>query len=215
MEMQIDSSLIRSEREKRAWSQEHLAKLTGLGLRTIQRIEATGAASYESAGALASVLSIPLADLRVTVPITRSLIRPSNWQRKATAIGAACAACAFSVLAVRTTLAEEVTLDVGISWNDENERAVGVISERAIQVLTEEGEDAEICIDDVLRVIIVPTIRDDGSILLSAKIFEFDEGEPRLLSEPRVATLADTAAKIEQGSDSGNVYSLVITPHLQ
>ena len=33
MEMKVDATLIRSEREKRAWSQEHLAEVAGLGLR--------------------------------------------------------------------------------------------------------------------------------------------------------------------------------------
>lgn len=65
MDMQVNSTLIKAEREKRAWSQEHLAKLAGLGLRTIQRIESTGAGSYESVSAIAAVFGVPVADLRV------------------------------------------------------------------------------------------------------------------------------------------------------
>lgn len=65
MELQLRPELIRAERDKRAWTQERVAELTGLGVRTIQRIEATGAASLESATALSSVLEIPLATLRV------------------------------------------------------------------------------------------------------------------------------------------------------
>jgi transcriptional regulator with XRE-family HTH domain len=53
MDMKLNATLIRQERDKRAWSQEHLADVTGLALRTIQRIESTGSASYESAGAIA------------------------------------------------------------------------------------------------------------------------------------------------------------------
>ncbi len=64
MDMKLDSLVIRSEREKRAWSQEHLAGVSGLGLRTIQRIESTGSASYESAGALAAVFEVPVVALR-------------------------------------------------------------------------------------------------------------------------------------------------------
>lgn len=66
--MKIDSKLIRTEREKRGWSQEHLANVTGLSLRTIQRIENAGSASFESATALASVLSVEVADLRASEP---------------------------------------------------------------------------------------------------------------------------------------------------
>lgn len=65
MDVQLRRELIRDERDKRAWTQEHLAEVTGLGVRTIQRIEATGVASRESASAISSVFSIPLADLRV------------------------------------------------------------------------------------------------------------------------------------------------------
>ena len=63
MDMRIDSDLVRSERERRAWSQEHLASVTGLGLRTITRIETTGRASHESVKALASVFQIEVAAL--------------------------------------------------------------------------------------------------------------------------------------------------------
>jgi transcriptional regulator with XRE-family HTH domain len=64
MDVKLNSTLIRQEREKRAWSQEHLAEVTGLALRTIQRIESSGSASYESASAIAAVFSLPIATLR-------------------------------------------------------------------------------------------------------------------------------------------------------
>ena len=46
---------IRNERLKRAWSQEQLAQVSGLGLRTVQRIENGGKASLETIKALAHV----------------------------------------------------------------------------------------------------------------------------------------------------------------
>jgi transcriptional regulator with XRE-family HTH domain len=64
MEVRVDSNRIRSEREHRGWSQGHLASVAGVSLRTIQRIEKTGSASFESVTALASVLSVEVADLR-------------------------------------------------------------------------------------------------------------------------------------------------------
>jgi transcriptional regulator with XRE-family HTH domain len=64
MDVQVDRELIRSEREKRAWSQEHLAAAAGIGARTLQRIEATGIASYESVRALSAALEIPVGELR-------------------------------------------------------------------------------------------------------------------------------------------------------
>lgn len=64
MEVRVDSNRIKSEREKRGWSQGHLASVAGLSLRTIQRIEKTGSASFESVTALASVLAVEVADLQ-------------------------------------------------------------------------------------------------------------------------------------------------------
>lgn len=45
------------------WSQDHLAQVSGLGLRTIQRIETRGSASQESIKALASVFEVKPEDL--------------------------------------------------------------------------------------------------------------------------------------------------------
>jgi DNA-binding XRE family transcriptional regulator len=63
MEMNINAKLLKHERNKRAWSQEHLAQVTGLGMRTIQRIETSGMASNESIASIATVLEMNVADL--------------------------------------------------------------------------------------------------------------------------------------------------------
>jgi len=65
--MRLDVKRIRDEREKRAWTQEQLAEVSGLGLRTVQRIERSGVASFESAASLSSALAIPVGELRVNV----------------------------------------------------------------------------------------------------------------------------------------------------
>jgi DNA-binding XRE family transcriptional regulator len=79
MEVKVDSNLIRSKRENRGWTQDHLATVAGLSLRTVQRIEKTGSASLESVTALASVLSVEVADLRAneTEPSRARAIRLS------------------------------------------------------------------------------------------------------------------------------------------
>src|SRR5688500_16979022 len=64
MDMQIDASKVRAERERQAWSQEHLAEVAGLSLRTIQRVESAGTASFETARALAAVFQVDVAALR-------------------------------------------------------------------------------------------------------------------------------------------------------
>ena len=48
MNRNVDRYLLKKWRESRAWSQEHLATLAGLSLRTIQRVETDGRASAET-----------------------------------------------------------------------------------------------------------------------------------------------------------------------
>lgn len=61
--MNVDKDLIKQLREARAWSQEHLAAVTGLSARTIQRLEADGKASHESRLALAAAFGVEPAEL--------------------------------------------------------------------------------------------------------------------------------------------------------
>jgi transcriptional regulator with XRE-family HTH domain len=79
MEMKIDGMRVRREREQRAWTQEHLAGATGLSLRTIQRIESTGTASFESFNALAAVFSLSVSDLRLVEAAPGQPVARTRW----------------------------------------------------------------------------------------------------------------------------------------
>lgn len=63
--MNIDSNRLRDLRTSRQWSQEQLAELSGLNLRTIQRLESGAKISTESLRALASVFEVPAETLLV------------------------------------------------------------------------------------------------------------------------------------------------------
>jgi len=56
--------LVQKLRVRRGWSQEQLAELTGLSVRTIQRIERGQTPSVESLKAIASVFEVDFTDLR-------------------------------------------------------------------------------------------------------------------------------------------------------
>ena len=64
----IDSARLRELRSARQWSQEQLAELSGLNLRTIQRLEAGAKISTESLRALAAVFEVPAETLLVRPP---------------------------------------------------------------------------------------------------------------------------------------------------
>jgi DNA-binding XRE family transcriptional regulator len=62
-QMKVNGSLVRALREEKSWSQEHLARASGLSERTIQRVEVEGLGSAETRLALAAALGVPVSDL--------------------------------------------------------------------------------------------------------------------------------------------------------
>jgi transcriptional regulator with XRE-family HTH domain len=68
MEMDLDKEILKSQRDRRAWSQTQLAEVSGLSLRTIQRIEKTGVASQESTKSLAAVYECSITELMTQTP---------------------------------------------------------------------------------------------------------------------------------------------------
>jgi uncharacterized membrane protein YhaH (DUF805 family) len=56
--MKIDSNQLKKLRAENHWSQEQLSEVSGLSLRTIQRLESGGTASIESVRALAAAFNV-------------------------------------------------------------------------------------------------------------------------------------------------------------
>ena len=65
MAFKADAAKIKRWREERYWSQEQLAELSGIGLRTVQRIETGERASQDSIKALAVAFGVDAIDLSV------------------------------------------------------------------------------------------------------------------------------------------------------
>lgn len=61
--MEINADWVRSERQRRGWTQQHLADAAGLSLRTVQRIEKQGLASNESVSAMCAVFEVERSEL--------------------------------------------------------------------------------------------------------------------------------------------------------
>ncbi|MBV2127598.1 DUF4177 domain-containing protein [Arsukibacterium indicum] len=61
--MKINAALVLEERLRRAWSQEHLAQVSGLSQRTIQRVEKEATGSLETKKALAATFEVDVVDL--------------------------------------------------------------------------------------------------------------------------------------------------------
>lgn len=94
---------------------------------------------------------------------------------------------------------ERVTIDVTIALND-HERL------RVERMLAEEGMAAEIRFTDVLKVVIVPTLGDDGLVMLWTAVYEFDGADYVPLGEPQLFSPGSGTAKLEVASTSGSRF---------
>ena len=70
---------VKDLRQERNWSQEKLADLSGLSLRTLQRIEASNKAGYESLRCLALAFEIDVAALELELAMDKS---SSGWKKR-------------------------------------------------------------------------------------------------------------------------------------
>jgi transcriptional regulator with XRE-family HTH domain len=226
MTMHVDSKRIRAEREQRAWSQEHLASAAGVSLRTVQRVEGTGLASYDTAQAVAAVFGIDVAELRVAPPVatveapsparvagppslTTAPPAPAQAGRARRYWGiAASLALVTAALFGRVAHADEVQLDVGLSVNEQQ------LSRHWL--VTAEGRDAEIRLEGQMKVVVVPTVASDGNIALSIRMYEVAagaNGEFTLVSEPKLLAADNDEVEVRLTSKRGNVFRVAIKPH--
>jgi transcriptional regulator with XRE-family HTH domain len=211
MDMNVDSSYIKAQREQRAWSQEHLAEVTGLGLRTIQRIETAGSASYESARALAAVFGVDVATLRARAGGGPRLSIPL---RPFLCVLAALAASATLFVATRS-FADQVLLDVGIKRSAAIPGSTGVDTrEWFTQVVVDDGtwvpEVNDMRLEE-LRFTIVPKLLPDGPILIEMQIFEREGDGEVLVSAPRHVVADGQKVEVVTG-DEARSFRFTITP---
>lgn len=207
MELNLNSQLIKSRRLERAWSQEHLAHVCGLGVRTIQRIETTGQASYESVQALAATLDLPVRDLiGEALPEDRQT-QGISLQKRKIALLASIILVAISFLVARTVVADQVMLDVGITVNEENQLAS--------KVLANTGEEVLIQVDDQYRLLISPTLESNGDVSLAISLLKSNGVDYVQIAQPRVITPDREAAVIRSSSEGGDSIYIRITPDVQ
>jgi DNA-binding XRE family transcriptional regulator len=214
--MRVDSAFIKAQREQRAWSQEHLAEVTGLGLRTIQRIESSGSASYESAQALAAVLGVAVADLRVDEP-TGPVLRINVPLRPLLGVLAAVVTGGALLVATRS-FADQVLMDVSVALKTAIPGSTGVdLREWKTQFIVDEGTLVPNVNDmrlQELRFSIVPTLLPDGKILVEMQIFEQRGDAEVLVASPRLVTADGEEAEVVTGSDARS-FRFGITPRRQ
>jgi transcriptional regulator with XRE-family HTH domain len=206
MDMKLNSDLVRTQRQRRAWSQEHLAEVSDLGVRTIQRIESTGIGSHESALALAATLEVPLRDLLVVhaaQPETRTWWQVSRG--RVAAAGLTGASVAALLLVARMVSAQQVLLDIGVEVGGE---------EMLSQLTTDAGADVEMRVDEAFRMTVLPTLQDD-QVFLTTRIYEYTNGDYALIGEPKLLVADRNMASVEITSDTGQRFRVEIRPEIK
>lgn len=71
--------IVKKLRTQHRWSQEQLAQMSGLGLRTVQRIEAGNRANTESLKSLAAVFEVDVSSLEQSVVLVDK--ESAQWQK--------------------------------------------------------------------------------------------------------------------------------------
>ncbi len=99
--MKVDPHLVKQLREAKAWSQDHLAQISGLSLRTIQRVEADGIASAETKMSIASAFGIA-AEALTPKPTPRGARRSNAWWGTAFGFAGIAVGAALACLGVAT-----------------------------------------------------------------------------------------------------------------
>ena len=202
MDMQIDSNRLRSEREKRAWSQDQLAEVAGVALRTIQRVETTGAGSYETAKAIAAVFEVDVSQLRPAIA-TNPRVSRRAWYLSAAI--AASLLVTIGAFLTRDAVASEISLAVTLSLNGTE---LG-----KHQLVTDEGQDSEIRLEGQAKVILSSAINADGSVAVSLRVYEFANQQFALVSTPMLLVRDNDEATVNVTSVQGNVFRIAVKPH--
>ncbi len=84
--MLVDSQKLKTLRLAKNWTQQHLAQVCDLSMRTIQRVEKDGVASNETVAAYAAIFELTVADLLVTVEAYETVDRKETLSKKTQAI---------------------------------------------------------------------------------------------------------------------------------
>jgi len=190
MDMQINKIFLRQEREKRAWSQSHLAEVADLSMRTVQRIERNGVAAKESAMALASALGMDLADLLIQ---SDASAKEYNSNRHWWGLVGIVASLIVSLGWWSTAAAEQVMINLSVKTES------GASTEGEVHFLSEPGEQSEIQFDQQFR-LLVTAVRQSQGLLVSTEIYDFIDGDYRLISTPSILIADNEPAAIHIGT---------------
>jgi transcriptional regulator with XRE-family HTH domain len=198
MDMKINHKLLRRQREQRAWTQNQLAEVASLSVRTVQRIERNGIAAKESAMALASALDMDLADL--LIQSNSSSTRHTSHRRWWGLVGIL-TSLIVSLGWWSTAAAEQVMINLSLKAES------GASTEGEMQFLNELGAQSEVRFNQQFR-LLVTAVRQNQGLLLSTEIYDFIDGDYLLISSPSILIADNELAAIHLDTHSSGRLQL-------
>lgn len=198
MDMKINHKLLRRQREQRAWTQNQLAEVASLSMRTVQRIERNGIAAKESAMALASALDMDLADL--LIQSNSSSTRHTSNRRWWGLVGIL-TSLIVSLGWWSTAAAEQVMINLSVKAES------GASTEGEMQFLNELGAQSEVRFNHQFR-LHVRAVRHNQGLLLSTEIYDFIDGDYLLISSPSILIADNELAAIHVDTHSSGRLQL-------
>jgi transcriptional regulator with XRE-family HTH domain len=204
MEMNVNSKFIVENRKSKAWSQQQLADISGLSLRTIQRIENTGRGSFDSIKAIASAFDLTPDTIMERQVETNTVGISGKIGRGVGLFSTFLAACLIYTSFVN---AEPIMLEISVESN--------MFEKRNVHLLDGVGKNTGLEIEDKFRVDFTPELTDERQIRLSITAYELHQGLPPVrLGSPVVITDNKVAARVEFVTESGASYGLNIVPQI-
>ena len=199
MDLEIDSLLIKAERQSRGWSQEQLAAAAGLSVRTIQRMESGSVASSESAKCLAAVFEVPFSRLVIEKP--RGL-----WSRRRLWVAAAavCAAVGSSLFLMSRANATDIGMAVKLG--------TATTDEARMNLEVKDGGQTEIKLEKNIRLLLKPTIQKDGSVFLATEVYGWDGNGFRLAGKPALLMRQGEETRLKLPLVDGRSVRISIVP---
>lgn len=199
MDMRIDTNKLTRLRGQRAWSQQYLADVAGVSLRTVQRIEKTGVASGESVRALASAFDVKAAELMVPLRVNR-------WMRKIATLGAALTGMLFVAVAVAFSLKGEETVLLAVNAQRNHQDFADVQFTGVLDT------PSDYFLNDSFKLSVLPEPTSKGSVLLKT---QFSSRQPGgrfvVIAEPGVLANYDQPVAVSFTDDQNNQYGFQIT----
>lgn len=205
MDMQINKEFLRQQREQRGWTQSHLAEVADLSLRTVQRIESSGISSKESAMALASALEVDVASFLIPQNTTSITGTVKSHHRPYRFISGSILFAGLMVLGWWSMASASPVL-IHLSVQAESG------SSGDMQLSDEMGKQNEILFEKQFR-ILVTSHREEKYLSLSTEIYDYVEGEYRLISSPAILVDNQKTATLHLDTQSSGRLELGFTAH--